>query len=197
MAWAIRLRDDEACAPTPYLSPDLLIVNAIGPELSFDMALAEPDERSNRGGLTAKRGLHTAVVIQIFSDRRLEDGMLPLDPLDPDPRGWWGDTVDLRRERGEVEIGSHLWTLRRAILTGETIAIAKEIVEVALQPIVDQGAVARFDVFCEGLNGGAVDQTSSILAIKVDGFGQDGSRRYSQRFEVLWEQVENLRRGTR
>lgn len=199
MGWKIRIRQDEACEdPAPFLTPDLVMTQNIGPALAFDYALAEPDEANNRMGLTAKRGLHTAVILQLFCDRRLRADMAPLDDLDPDPRGWWGDTVDLREDMGERQIGSHLWTLRRAPLVDETLRRAEEYCREALQPLIDQGAVARFDVVCEGQFGGAVDPTSGLLAIKIDGYSREGSRQYAQHFEVLWDQVATLaRQGTR
>lgn len=193
MSWSIRLAADEGCeAEVPFLSPDLVITQAIGPAIHFDHLLAEPVEVGNRGGFSARRGLHTAVVIQLFSDRRLPDGVSPLDELDPDPRGWWGDTID--RQDGEDDIGSLLWTLRRAPLNKDTTDRAEDYCREALQCLVDQGAVARFDVACEGQRGPNIDQTAGLLAIAIDGFAQDGSRVYSQKFQVLWDQIDALRR---
>lgn len=198
MTWQIRLRESEACEPTPFLSPDILLVDNIGPELRFDFGLAEPDEVRNRMGLTAKRGLHTAIVIQLFSDRRLREDQAPLDDLDPDPRGWWGDSVDMRRDLGEDDLGSWLWTLRRSELTPETIAKAIEYSHLALDPIKRQGAVARFDVRAEGIRLPLVDPTASALALAIDGFSRGGAQRYASRFEVLWDQVAALAaQGTR
>lgn len=192
MAWAIRLRDGEACDPTtPFLSPDLVIVDADGASVSFDYVLAGADETRNRGGFSAKRGLHTAVAIQLFSDRRWIEGLEVLDPRDPDRRGWWGDSVDL--QPGEGEIGSWLWTLRRSDLTPETVARAREFSLMALQPIIDQGAVARFDVVCQGLRGTPIDPTAGVLVIQIDGYGRDGSKVYATRFEALWDQIEAMR----
>ena len=198
MTWQIRLRENEACEAMPFLSPDILLVQNIGPELHFDYGLAEPDEVRNRMGLTAKRGLHTAIIIQLFSDRRLREDQDPLDELDPDPRGWGGDSVDVRRDLGEDDLGSWLWTLRRAPLTTETLARAVEYTHLALDPIKRQGAVARFDVRAEGIRLPLVDPTASALALGIDGFSRDGARRYTSRFEVLWDQVAALARsGTR
>lgn len=193
MAWAIRLRDGEACDPTtPFLSPDLVIVEADGATVGFDYVLAGTDETRNRGGFSAKRGLHTAVAIQLFSDRRWIEGQDILDERDPDRRGWWGDSVDL--QPGEDEIGSWLWTLRRSDLTPETLAKAREYALLALQPLVDQGAVVRFEVECQGLRGTPIDPTAGVLVIKVDGYGRDGSKIYATRFEALWKQIEAMRR---
>lgn len=193
MTWSVRLAADEACDPVaPFLSPDLLLVQNIGPELHFDMALAAPDEVSNRNGLTAKRGLHTAVVIQLFSDRRLPEGVAALDDLDPDPRGWWGDSVD--RQDDEDEIGSLLWTLRRAPLDNDTVLRAIDYAQQALAVIVRQGAVARFTVAAEGQYRPKIDPTAGLLALKVDGYSADGTKRYATRFEVLWDQIDTLRR---
>ena len=193
MAWSVRLAADEACDPvTPFLSPDLLLTENLGPQLAFDYGPAEPDETHNRQGLTAKRGLHTAVILQLFSDRRLPEEVAPLDELDPDPRGWWGDSVD--RQPGEDEIGSLLWTLRRAPLTDDTARRAEDYAQQALAVIIRQGAVVRFDVVCEPQHQAT---GTGLLAIKVDGYGEDGTRRYATRFQVLWDQIETLSRQGR
>ncbi len=193
MAWSVRLAADEACDPvTPFLTPDLLLKVNIGPQLAFDYGLAEPDETHNRGGLTAKRGLHTAIILQLFCDRRLPEDVEPLDELDPDPRGWWGDSVD--RQPEEDDIGSLLWTLRRAPLNENTVRRAEDYARQALAIIIKQGAVARFDVVCEGQHRPDIDPTAGLLAIKIDGYGEDGTKRYATRFEVLWDQIDTLRR---
>ena len=192
MGWKIRLRSREGCVdPTPFLSPDIVILNQSGPEIRFDMALAEADETSNVLGLRSKEHLHTAILIQLFTDRRIRDGMEHADPANPNPFGWFGDSVDVRPDLGETELGSHLWTLRRSILNDDIVALAGDFTLEALQPIVDQGAVARFDVETEALHADAA-VPYSILAIGIRGFSQVGTSIYDQHFEVLWDEIRRL-----
>lgn len=192
--WRIRIRSNEACLEDqPFLAPDMVLQTNLGPELRFDLALAGPDEPMNRMGLRSLEALHTAVILQLFTDRRKRADQLHLDPRDPDPRGWWGDSVDVRVPQGETELGSHLWLLRRSILTAETVAQADDYVREALQPIVDQGAVASFNqrVYARHTNMGAHPATG-VLCIEVDGLSFDGNRRYAQHFQVLWDQIAAL-----
>lgn len=192
MGWKIRLRSREGCVdPDPFLSPDLVIQNAYGPEIRFDMALAEADETSNRLGLRSKEHLHTAIMIQLFTDRRIRSGMDHVDPYNPNPFGWFGDSVDVRPDLGEGELGSHLWTLRRSTLDDEIVQLAGDYTREALQPIVDQGAVANFDVETEALHKRAA-VPYSILGIGIEGFSQKGTAIYDQHFEVLWDEIRRL-----
>ena len=102
--------------------------------------------------------------------------------------------MDVRLTHGETELGSHLWTLRRSVLTPEVVARADDYVREALQPIVDQGAVASFRqrVYARNASMGGHPATG-ILCIEVDGLSYDGANRYEQHFEVLWEQIRALR----
>jgi phage gp46-like protein len=194
MTWRIRLRDPEACEEQPFLSPDLVIKSTLE-HAYLDFDLAEPSERRNRGGLRSREALATAILIQLFTDARArDDDMLP-DPLDPDRRGWWADNVARVPEQGEYGIGSRLWILRRATLSDDTAAIANAMVHECLQPIVDQGAVAQFEVETSTnyRSLGFVGPSTGILNIEIRGYGQDGTRIYEQRFEVLWDQVKEMR----
>lgn len=195
MGWKIRLRSGEGCNETqPFLSPDIVIQNFDAGRPWFDHELAYPEETQNKLGLASRQALHTAIVIQLFTDRRIRPEMDHLDPFNPDPRGWWGDTVDVREDIGEQELGSHLWTLRRSILTNEVVALAADYTHEALQPIADQGAVAEFSVETEAqsLRTGQ-GLASSILAIGINGYSQRGTKIYEQHFDALWrEQIANL-----
>jgi hypothetical protein len=63
-----------------------------------DWAIADADEPQNRGGLRAKGALHTAIILSLFTDKRIK----PDHPLfylveDGDPRGWFGDGEDIHQ----------------------------------------------------------------------------------------------------
>jgi phage gp46-like protein len=175
----MRVRIAEGEGPQPFLLWDSVWDPAEG---RADWALAGPAETLNRGGLRATAALHTAVVIALFTDRRVPDEH-PLRWLaGDDPRGWWGDGV---LAEGETELGSLLWLLERAPLTGtfDVPLHAKAFAEEALSPLVAQGVVVRAEVEA------AAAELQSRLELVVRLYGRDGGRIYQQKFEVVWDQL--------
>lgn len=74
-----------------------------------------------------------SVIISLFTWRRANvDDVLP----GTDKYGWWGDTYP---QQPNDKIGSRLWLLSRAKLTGETIEKAREYCEESLQWLIDDG----------------------------------------------------------
>ena len=102
----ISLRTDEACDPQPFLLWDTVWVqdriDAVGGY--GDFALAQPDETLNKGGLQARRALHTAILIQLFTDKRLPDDQR-LDDGSDDPRGWFGDSLPFDDDPHDQPLG--------------------------------------------------------------------------------------------
>lgn len=176
----IRVRDAEACSPDESFLWDSVWINR--PDASggyADWIMAGPDDPpSQRGGLRSRMGLHTAILISLFTDRRLPEGITPPND-DRDPRGWWGDSIQIDDEPG-VEIGSLLWTLERGTLDADVVALAMDYTEEALQPILDQGAVARFEIETEA------DQVRGFLIIRVRAFDSAENAIYDERFNFLW-----------
>ena len=174
----VERRDNEACEGQPFLLWDSVWCSEMG---GADWALYDGDETRNIGGLRSKAALHTAVILSLFTDRRAQE----IDTeVGADPRGWWGDAVDVDAEAFETEMGSHLWTLERAPLTAQTEIIARDMALDALQPLIDQGAFTRFEVEATVL----IPQ--GHLALTVDGYSQDGTAIYQQKFAILWEQTQ-------
>lgn len=148
-----------------------------------DWALAGGTETRNRGGLRATSALHTAVILALFTDARIPDAH-PLRYLaGDDPRGWWGDGVDVRDDLGEAPLGSYLWVLERAPLTNEIRRWAETLATDALAPLIRQRAVVRVEVEA------TMNETRSRLEMLVRLYGRDGSRAYDQRFEIVWGQL--------
>lgn len=149
-----------------------------------DWAIAD-GEATNRGGLRAKAALHTAVILALFTDKRMPDNH-PLRYLlaeGADPRGWFGDGEDVRADLFEGEMGSLLWIFERAILTDEIGRWVEAISLEALQPLITQGAAARIEA--------QADVHSAInrcdLAVQI--YGRDGTKIYDFRFEDIWRQA--------
>lgn len=194
MSWRIRIRDREECTEQPFLSSDLYI-HVADYGVYLDHKVADEDEVRNKGGLRSKEGLHTAILIQLFTDARMRDDDLLPDELDPDRRGWWGDSILPVDEQGSYTIGSRLWTLRRSTLDQDTAQLANDMVVECLQPIIDQGAVASFEVETEAsyqrLQGYGPE--TGVLLIGIKGYAQKGLLTFDQKYEVLWQQVSALR----
>lgn len=175
----IRLRDGEAAAPDPFLLWDTRWNTATG---EGDWALAGFGAPANAGGLAATRAIETAVILCLMTDRRVPEGH-PLAWLaDGDRRGWWGDFLPSEQD-GEAELGSLLWLLERAPLTGETARWAESLAVDALQPILAQGAAVRAVATAQA------DPLRNRLDLLVELYGRDGQRVWSHRFDDLWRQV--------
>lgn len=146
-----------------------------------DWSIADPGGAlGTKGGLAAQAGLATAILLALFSDKRAPDHV-KLDT--PERGGWFGDRVDVRTDLGETDLGSLIWIYERSALTAETARGVRDAAIEALDPIVRQGAVARFDVAVE------LFREDDRLDLLVDAFSRDGAQVYSQRFALLWNQV--------
>lgn len=177
----LRVRIDEGSDDQPILLWDSVWSP---PQGMADWAIAGPDEPQNRGGLRSRAALHTAIVLALFTDRRMPDDH-PLRYLidDGDARGWFGDGVDVRADLFETEMGSLLWIFERAPLTEEVRRWVEALALEALAPLISQGvaerieaqAVAQFAI-------GRVDLTVQIYARN-----QRGSIDF--RFNDIWQQT--------
>lgn len=87
--------------------------------------------------LMSDEGLETAVILSLFTDKRL-----PMDQQSPDgtddPRGWWGDIGD----PDDVQLGSYLWLLWREKMVPATVSRAVGYTKDALKWMTDDG-IAR------------------------------------------------------
>jgi phage gp46-like protein len=177
----LRVRIDEGSEEQPILLWDSVWSP---PQGMADWALAGPDEMQNRGGLRSRAALHTAIVLALFTDRRMPDDH-PLRYLidDGDARGWFGDGVDVRADLFETEMGSLLWIFERAELTEDIRRWVERLALEALDPLIAQGvaerieaqAVAQFAV-------GRVDLTIQVYA-------RDQRASIDFRFIDIWQQT--------
>jgi len=116
--------------------------------------------------------LATAIIISLFTDRReVSDDLLP--DASNDRRGWWAD--------GAVRIGSRLWLLMRAKRTQDTLQQAQDYIAEALQWLIDDGVVARFDTSVEWVGGNRL--SAKVVAVKNDGTAQEN------RFSWVWNGI--------
>jgi phage gp46-like protein len=180
----ILLRENEGCLPdtavlwdTVWLAPDQVGDWRLAP------AAGEP---GNNGGLAAHRGLFTAACLCLFTDLRVPD-LHPLAWLaEGDPRGYWGDGIDVRADLGEIPLGSLLWLLERApmVIRGVPIARwAQQLARESLQTLIDQEMVAV--ITCEAV----AEPAMGHLYLRVNMFGENGAQVFDQQFELYWQQI--------
>lgn len=103
----------------------------------FDIEVAKND-------ITKDDGLETAVIISLFTDRRV--GIEELPPLETDRAGWWGDMFP---EIENDEIGSKLWLLMREKQTNQTLSRVVEYCKEALQWMIEDGIAESVEVSAE------------------------------------------------
>lgn len=136
----------------------------------WNTALSHGDWNLLGAQLQAGNDLDTAVLISLFTDREARpDDVIPDGTTDP--RGWWGDNA-------VHPIGSRLWLLDRSKKTQDTLAQAQDYVVEALQWLIDDGVVARFDITVEW-------EAPSMLGIQIQAYKQDGAQQ-SLNYSWAW-----------
>lgn len=126
--------------------------------LSWDTATSYADWVQSGSVLQTGNDLESAIIISLFSDRLAEPGDVIPDGTS-DPRGWWAD--------GDVPIGSRLWLLRRAKQIPETLQQAYDYIAEALQWLLDDNVVAKFDISVQWVRRGVMG--AQLVAYKQDG----------------------------
>jgi len=100
----------------------------------FDISVMTDD-------LQTDGGLRTAVIVSLYTDRRVETDELPTE--EKSRRGWFGD---LFAENVGDLIGSRLWLLKRSKVSDETRNLAEDYAQEALQWLIDDGIADTIDV---------------------------------------------------
>jgi phage gp46-like protein len=130
--------------------------------------------------VASDRGLMTAVILSLFTDRRAEDDDVPPSGDSGDRRGWWADQF---ASVGGDRIGSRLWLIDRSTLTNETLLKATQYVTEALQWMIDDKVVASIPV--------TVTRMSAPDGIMIAGeLLQPGRDSVSFRFAHTWSHLE-------
>lgn len=151
----------------------------------MDVALVPTEEgidiqlNSDESDLLNEPGLETAVIISIFSERRVTEEELP--DGETDKRGWWGDL--LSDVQGD-QIGSKLWTKRRAKATIANKLAIKEALRNCLLWMIEDGLASSVEVDA------SFPKPSEIL-LKVDIQRPSGK---NERYALVWD-GQSIKRG--
>ncbi len=136
----------------------------------WDAARAQGDWSLNGAQLQAGNDLTTAILISLFTDRQADASDVIPDGS-ADPRGWWADVT--------VPIGSRLWLLDRAKRTVGTLSRARDYIAEALQWLIDDGVVAKFDIATEWTR-------ATLLGARIVAYKQDGTA-VAVNFNWAWQ----------
>lgn len=119
--------------------------------LVYDPETSEADlGRADDGGIEEGHELETAVLISLFTDRRVSETEVPPGTS---RAGWWGDAY--ADEEGD-EIGSRLWLLRRGLDVPDAPVRAAEYSREALRWLVDDGVASEVDATARRLRTGVL-----------------------------------------
>lgn len=111
--------------------------------LTWDIRLGVADLSMIDSDLASDRGLETAVLLSLFTDRRAQPDDVPPSGDPNDRRGWWADQfLPVEGDR----FGSRLWLLARSTRTNETARRCEEYVREALAWMIQDRVVASVDV---------------------------------------------------
>lgn len=137
--------------------------------LRFDISYGD-------GDLSTDEGLETAVLLSLFTDRRVLDE--ELEKGEKDKRGWWGDLIS--DFSGDL-IGSKLWLLDRASASEETRNRAEAYVKEALQWMLDDGVASSVQVLASLVN------KSERIDIDVSIQRPAEKNVFFYRFQLVWD----------
>ncbi|HEY0251715.1 MAG TPA: phage GP46 family protein [Kofleriaceae bacterium] len=136
-----------------------------------DLSLIDSD-------IASDRGIETAILLSLFTDRRAEDDDVPPSGDARDRRGWWADQfAAIKNDR----FGSRLWLLDRSKNANETLLSAKEYANEALSWLIEDKVAATVDVTVEST------KTALLIGVAVQRPGRDA---VSFRFSHTWDHLQ-------
>lgn len=132
----------------------------------------------NTGDIDTDEGLDTAILISLFTDRRINEDDPILDSNNDNKRGWWGDIVS---NVEDDQIGSRLWLLDRSKAVDEVLVQCKEYALESLPWLIDDGIAKNINVIVERCK----ESTDNRLYFLVEITKNDGEL-ISKKYEYLW-----------
>lgn len=163
-----------------------LVQNTLFPKYPPIGAVTIDWELRNDGTLDDTQALATAVVVALGTDGLADPGDELPDPDSSDRRGWWGD-LDAEEIWDGWPIGSRLWLLQRAKITGPGAAQGATVVRVenyireAIQPFLDRRIGSSMDVEVTRVDDQRIDALVRIFrgpALEIE-----------LRYQVLWRGI--------
>lgn len=127
------------------------------------------------GDLSPDEGLETAIVISLFTDKRVSDDELPIE--ETSKRGWWGDAFP---NVDQDKIGSRLWLLERVKRTAETLRKSEDYIKEALNWLIEDGVAASIEVTS------SYDENNQLIAAIV----VSKPKGRTSRFQLLWDKQQ-------
>ena len=144
--------------------------------ISWDDAAQYGDWSLVDGALATGADLTTAILLSVFSDAQASpDDVIP--DGSGDPRGWWGDEFD-----PDYPIGSKLWLLFREKQTQATLNRAYDYLAQALQWLIDDEVVARFDIQVQWVR-------TSFLGAQIVAYDSSGNAMNTGSYLWAWAGV--------
>jgi phage gp46-like protein len=151
-------------------------------KISYDSLNLDFDLNVLNGDLESDDGLETAVLMSLYTDKRISDDDPILDYNNPeDKRGWWGDLL-VPFEEGD-EIGSKIWLLSREKTTQDVIVKLQSYIEESLAWLVNDQIVSKAEVEIERQN---PLPENNILAFKIKLYKIDG-REIALNYSYQWD----------
>jgi phage gp46-like protein len=148
--------------------------------LTWSIASGDSDLSIVDSDLASDRGLETAMILSLFTDRRADDDDVPPSGDPTDRRGWWAD--ELGQIAGD-KLGSRLWLLDRSKRTSDTLLRAKGYVVEALEWMIADQVASVIDVETSFVSG--------VLVIDV-GVQRPGRDRIAFRFSSTWDNLQGV-----
>lgn len=129
------------------------------PDIStvWDTANFRGDWQQVGAALLSGTDLETSVLISLFTDCQAQPGDV-LPDASGNLRGWWADS----------DMGSRIWLLARAKQTDDTAGRAYDYIAEALQWLIDDGIVARFDIVVSWVR-------RSVLGAQITAYSPTGA----------------------
>lgn len=122
------------------------------------------------------KGLETAVLISLFTNKRVnEEDLLP-DSVD-EKSGWWGFDIT-----EDPFVGSRLWLLRRSKNVSSIRSLTEEYAKEALNWMISLGVADKIDVSVNVLNRETVIIDVDVIRPEISGVGQ-----FTYRYYYNWE----------
>ena len=118
--------------------------------------------------------LTTAVYLSLFTDRRAADDDKLVDNTQ-NRRGWWGDTGS------DSQIGSRLWLLARAKQDDDTLLLAEQYAEEALQWLITDEVAASIDVNASWVRAGLLGLVVTII--------RSSGTTFTRQYDYIWKEI--------